>query len=294
MKVCLNCQKAFCSNDWICPSCRYEPVRIKEILAHAPSNISSERGFKSEYFAQLVSIEGGSFWFQARNRLIIQSLHRYKAAAKNFLEIGCGTGFVLAGIANSFPGISISGSEIFLEGLVYASARLPSGNFMQMDARHIPFVNEFDVVGVFDVLEHIKEDEIVLEQIHRSLRPDGILLITVPQHPWLWSAADDYACHVRRYSSQELVSKVKKAGFTLVRRSSFVSLLLPFMIASRLFGLKKKEEAYNPLTEFQINTILNSFFGHVMTIEIFLLFCGINLPFGGSLLLIAKKHENSI
>src|SRR5690606_22871969 len=116
-----------------------------------------------------------------------------------FLEIGCGTGFVLSGVADAFPAVRLFGSEIFTAGLEFAARRQPSVNFMQMDARSLPFLDEFDVIGAFDVLEHIVEDGQVLAQMREALKPNGIILLTVPQHEWLWSPVDEFACHVRRY-----------------------------------------------------------------------------------------------
>src|SRR4030095_1631809 len=101
-------------------------------------------------------------------------------------------------------------------------------------ARRIPFRGEFDVIGAFDVLEHIKEDEEVLAQMYQATRPRGGVLLTVPQHSFLWSEVDDYSRHVRRYSASELKAKVKRAGFETLRTTSFVSLLLPVMFISRL------------------------------------------------------------
>ena len=91
-----------------------------------------------------------------------------------------------------------------------------------MDARRIPFEREFDVVGAFDVLEHIVEDEDVLGQMFKATRPGGGLLVTVPQHPFLWSASDEHAMHQRRYSRAELRRKVER----LVSRSSESLLLI--------------------------------------------------------------------
>jgi hypothetical protein len=80
----------------------------------------------------------------------------------------------------------------------------------------------------------IEENEPVLTALLRALRPGGGVAISVPQHPWLWSSADTQACHVRRYRVGELRAKVQRAGFTLAFETSFVSLLLPEMLASRL------------------------------------------------------------
>ena len=80
--------------------------------------------------------------------------------------------------------------------------RVPSATFYQMDARHIPFRDHFDAIGAFDVLEHIEDDVAVIEEVGRALRPDGMFVMTVPQHPALWSPQDDHAYHVRRYTSR--------------------------------------------------------------------------------------------
>jgi len=76
-----------------------------------------------------------------------------------------------------------------------------------MDVRRIPFREEFDVIGAFDVLEHVKEDEEVLLQMYQATRKRGGILVTVPHHPFLWSPVDDYARHVRRYKTLELKDK---------------------------------------------------------------------------------------
>ena len=103
-----------------------------------------------------------------------------------------------------------------------------------MDARCILFECEFDVVGTFDVLEHLVEDERALAQMFNAARPGGGLLVTVPQHRFLWSESDRFAMHQRRYSRTELRKKVESAGFQIERITSFNSLLLPLMILSRL------------------------------------------------------------
>ena len=106
-----------------------------------------------------------------------------------------------------------SGSDVLCAGLDYARRRVRTANLSQMDATRMPFFNEFDVICAFDVIEHIEADTSVLAEMHRATKPGGGIVLTVPQHKWLWSAADDYAHHVRRYSRSELTKKVKSAGF---------------------------------------------------------------------------------
>ncbi|UVL89035.1 class I SAM-dependent methyltransferase [Pseudomonas sichuanensis] len=289
MKVCLKCAHAFSSDGWGCPVCHYEPARLNGFDAHAEEFANGGGGFNPEYFEELASLEAANFWFRARNELILWALKTYKPDAHSLLEVGCGTGFVLSGIAQKHPQMALSGSEIFLTGLSHAAARVPTAQFMQMDARHVPFFCEFDVIGAFDVLEHIEEDESVLTQLHKALKPTGVLLLTVPQHPWLWSANDDYACHVRRYTARELHKKVTDAGFRIERSTSFVSLLLPAMMLSRrASGVKSIER--DVTAELRLSRTLNNVFLSMMRIEQRLIRSGVNFTLGGSRLVVARKN----
>lgn len=290
MKVCLQCENFFSSADWACPSCGYQPERLNGIEAHASEFAHGGGGFKPEYFSELSRLEAGNFWFRARNELILWALRTYKPNAGAFLEVGCGTGFVLSGIARACPEIALNGSEIFLAGLFHAAKRVPSTHFMQMDARRVPFVEEFDAIGAFDVLEHIEEDETVLAQLHNAIKPSGVLLLTVPQHPRLWSASDDYACHVRRYTRVEIEQKVLTAGFELLRSSSFVTSLLPVMMLSRVLQ-KRKTKDFDPAGELKINAALNKVFYGLMMLELAGIRLGMNYSVGGSRLVVAKKQS---
>ncbi|OGL46809.1 MAG: methyltransferase [Candidatus Schekmanbacteria bacterium RBG_16_38_10] len=256
--------------------------------AFSPELAESNEGFKAGYFAELASIEASNFWFRARNRLIIWIFRQYFPRVKNFIEIGCGTGFVLSSIERTFPHLLIYGSEIYSTGLIYAAERLKRAELFQMDARDIPFENEFDVIGAFDVLEHIKEDDLVLSQMYKAAKEGGGIILTVPQHRFLWSQVDQIACHVRRYNATELKNKVERVGFDVVKMFSFVSLLLPLMIASRL---RKRQTSHNcdATTEIKVSGLMNTILEKVLDIERCLIRLGINLPFGGSLILIARK-----
>jgi len=247
-----------------------------------------EAGFSPDYFAELFQQEIGNYWFRSRNRLLIQVLQRFFPNASSLLEIGCGTGFVLLGFKQAFPHLQLYGSELFSEGLVFANQRLPGVTLLQMDARCIPYEMEFDVIGAFDVLEHIQEDEGVLSQMFHAVRPGGGILVTVPQHRFLWSVVDKHAFHKRRYSRRELVDKVERAGFHVIRTTSFVSLLLPFLLLSRLKRHITRAN-FNPLAEYNISKTLNEWLEKVLDLERVAIGRGISFPAGGSLLLIAIR-----
>lgn len=287
---CPSCRTLHAAAEDICPHCKFSPTSIKGFKSWAPDMAFLGGGFKPEYFHDLVEQEGESFWFRARNELIAWMVARYFPAVSSFLEVGCGTGFVLQQIGRSFPGAQLTGSEIFVEGLQFAAARVEGARFLQMDARRIPYVDEFDVIGAFDVLEHIEEDELVLRNIWRATKSGGGVLVSVPQHQWLWSAADDHACHVRRYRPHELETKMRDAGFTVVRSTSFVSLLLPAMAFSR-WRARGNAENFDPNEEFSLAPGLNSILEHVMRAERGAIRLGLDFPAGGSRLVIARKEN---
>jgi len=244
--------------------------------------------FPTSSFDRLAEVEAGHWWFRSRNRILLWVLKKYIGSFENFLEVGCGTGFVLSAVRSSYPTAELHGSEYFEEGLTHARRRVPSANFSKLDARKMNDDERFDCIGAFDVIEHIKEDELVLSNLSRALKNGGTLLVTVPQHRWLWSDVDKYACHVRRYTRSELVGKVTDSGLTVEYVSSFVSLLVPLMWFSRL---RTNSKNYDPMDEFRIPSWLNILLEMIMSAEFWLLKIGIKLPFGGSLLLLARKKK---
>ena len=294
MKICSACGSTRCSDAWTCDDCGSKPAVVGNFYAFAPTLASENTGFRREYFGELAMVEARNFWFRARSDLIVWAMTTYFPDCRRFLEIGCGTGFVLNGIWAAFPSAELSGSEIFSAGLEFAARRVPSAQFFQMDARSIPFRDEFDVVGAFDVLEHIDDDESVIAEVGKALRPGGGFLISVPQHRSLWSTQDEHAFHVRRYSATELCRKVEAAGFEVVRMTSFVSLLLPMMFASRLRLRKGKADSeFDAMAALRSPRAINMALEAVMMIERSLIRWGLSFPAGGSLLLVARKRNQA-
>jgi len=289
MRFCLRCNNRHSSSIRDCPDCGFIPALVNGFDSYAPELAHAGGGFKPNYFAELASMEESNFWFKSRNQLLIWAIEKYCPNFESLLEIGCGTGYVLSGVSTKFPHSRLFGSEIFITGLGFAAARLPSARFMQMDARKIPFESEFDVIGAFDVIEHIKEDEDVLRQMCASLKPEGWMLLTVPQHEWLWSPTDEYALHERRYTSSDLHRKIERAGFRLIRSTSFVTSLLPAMMISRLLQKRASGSQFDSKAELAISPWLNALFSGVLSLELALIRRGFNFSAGGSRLVIARK-----
>jgi SAM-dependent methyltransferase len=234
----------------------------------------------------LAGIEERHFWFRARRRIIVAALARWFPGARSYLEIGCGAGYTLRGIAAAFPAWKTVASDALARAAGLAGDA--GGAFLLLDARRIPFRSEFDVIGAYDVLEHIADDAGALDEIRRACRPGGGVLLTVPQHPRLWSAADDYAHHYRRYTAGLLRARVERAGFEILWSSSFNTLNLPFLLlrnaALRVAGRNPRAKVpYGPA-----NWLLE----RSMDMDRMLIRAGLRLPVGGSLALAARRPES--
>jgi len=275
-------------------SLRDAPATVQGFPSFAPDFANLHPDFPPDLFPGLAEAESKSFWFQGRNRIIQWLFDRFLGpAAKDVLEVGCGTGFVLQGLASRFPSYRLTGAEVYSAGLQFAQERVPQGHFCQLDATDMPFTGLFDAVGCFDVLEHIPDDEAALRGISQALKSNGYLLVTVPQHMWLWSAYDEAGGHKRRYSRGELLGKVRAAGYEVLYASSFVTLLLPLMFLNRLLqkGDKRSHaevsrQSLRDLTPSGPQNLLGTL---CMRLDFLLMRLGLSLPFGGSLCLVARK-----
>jgi SAM-dependent methyltransferase len=254
----------------------------------APEIAGTEAGFKDASFERLAEVEDNSFWFRVRNDLVIWALRSHFGTASSMIEIGCGTGFVLRGLERQLPQLRLTAGDASPLALQFARSRAPAASLLQLDAGSLPFEEEFDVAGAFDVIEHLDDDEGALTALRGAVRPGGGVLITVPQHPWLWSANDEFGHHRRRYKRNELVGKVRNAGLEVVRVTSFVTLPLPAMAVSR--WRQRDLDSFDPGAEYRCAPRLNAWLERCLRLEARLIRRGVSLPAGGSLLLVAQRR----
>ena len=111
----------------------------------------------------------------------------------------------------------------------------------------------FDLIGMFDVLEHIPEELETLVALREALAPGGRLMLTVPAHQYLWSYFDEAAHHCRRYSSQEIRDRLVEAGFEVEFLSQFMTCIFPIVWLFRKCGSRRQapgpEDAKNSGSE---------------------------------------------
>jgi SAM-dependent methyltransferase len=249
--------------------------------------------YDPDLFEQLAALEDRNFWFQARNRLLEWTLRREAPTARTFLEVGCGTGYVAAAIDRAFPQLETWGVDLHVEGLRIARRRASAVRLAQADAFDLPFLGGFDVVGAFDVVEHLDNDAAALDSMHSALRPGGVILLTVPQHPQLWSAFDVASNHRRRYRPNELEKKLSDAGFEAIHSLSFVTLLLPVMAVSRLRIAGRSATRTTVVDALRHGPVAGRLLGSVMRLEFELIRRGARFTIGGSRLVVARRPRSS-
>jgi SAM-dependent methyltransferase len=263
-------------------------MELKMASSQVPSG-----GYDPSAFAALFDVEDRHFWFRARNALIeeIAANTLAKVPVPSILEIGCGTGSVLRSLGRVGAKGRVVGLDFHADGLAYARRRC-AVPLVQADINQSPFSVRFDLVGMFDVLEHIPDDLAALKCANSLVKPRGTLLITVPAHKTLWSYADDFAMHCRRYESSELSEKLVSAGFEIGFVSPFMALLYP---ALRLWRYINGSGSGTSNQQFRrdltIVPVLNELAALVMSVEARWVATRRHLPFGASLVAVAVKPE---
>lgn len=240
-------------------------------------------------YLEMAETESRHWWFLGRRALLyrmIESLDLPQNA--KILEVGCGTGGNLQMLAKFGE---ISAFEMDANARAIASNK--TNNLYDIRAGYcpdeIPFHDQrFDLICMFDVLEHIDQDTEALIAIKQLLKINGRILLTVPAYQWLWGAHDEFLYHKRRYSATQLQKKIVAAGLRPVKISYFNTILFPLAAIVRI---KDKLLGNSLATGTSVPPApINKFFTTLFGAERFLLE-RFNLPFGVSLLSVLKAAD---
>ena len=207
------------------------------VLASVPADASEYDVSDPEWVEMLAESQRRHFWFEARNRRILEFLRRdgVRPPAR-FLEVGCGTGTVLTALHEA--GYAVEGAEMH-EGLAADAARAcPAASISVIDVRDPPpsyvKAGQFDAVGLFDVIEHVDDAGALLRACAKLVRPGGQVTGTVPALRILWSDYDEACGHRLRYTERELRAVLERAGLRPLRCEYFFQVLLPGLLVRRL------------------------------------------------------------
>ena len=256
--------------------------------------------YNPEYFESLFAIEDRHFWFRIRNRIIkseVENVTSDLSDGYRVLEVGCGTGYVLRMLERVCKRGRVMGIDALAECFTYAGRRT-SCQLAQADILDWEPDERFHIIGCFDLLEHIEEDVRALKKIYGLLEPKGVVLLTVPAFPALWSHYDVAVDHCRRYVRAEIEGLLKETGFTIEYVTYFMSLLFPLAWIRRRTKTLFNKRNDNPFgdqrsnletADLHIGSLPNKVMELVLSPERLLIRNRCRLPFGSSLLAVARK-----
>jgi len=225
---------------------------------------------------------------QGRQRLIKGLLAKFLPDSElQLLEIGAGIGQNIEILSNHGHVDALEKDEIGLDCL-----------------KENPFVREvfslslpavlpqcYDVIGAFDVIEHIENDRQVVSWIFDNLNGGGFFIATVPAYSWLFSDHDRSLEHYRRYSLPEVLALIP-SGNEVVASSYFNTTLFPLAASGRLLWQLKQKILKRSCEEKQkvpSHSVISRLFNKILTAEAELVKRGWRLPYGLSIVVCARK-----
>jgi SAM-dependent methyltransferase len=273
-------------------------------MIEPPVQEKPNTSYDPDYFNPLFLAEDRHFWFRSRNKVIAESLRGIidsLPAGYRMLEIGCGTGNVLRMLEKICTRGIVVGMDLFAEGLQFARSRV-SCSLVQCDLNFPPFRQEFNIIGMFDVLEHLEDDVSVLKNVGKMMCRDGVIVLTVPAFQSLFSFFDEASHHVRRYEIDKLNTALTKAGYRVEYISYYMALTFPVVWLVRklspLFNRRRqaasqleKDKLVHDMSvdELRIVPVANEVMTWLLTREAWFVSHHMHLPFGTSLIAIARK-----
>lgn len=212
-------------------------------------------------YDQMAELDERHWWYRARREVLEALIRRVARPPKDakILEIGCGTGHNFA-MLSSFGHVDALELDEQVRG--FAEKRL-GREIMSAPLPELAGVPDegYDLIGAFDVIEHIDDDLAGVASIAAKLKPGGKFVMTVPAHAWMWSAHDVVNHHKRRYSKRALKRLIEGSPLKLESIGYFNSLLFPAAVAERLASKARgKQDAELKLPSAPLNAALERTF----------------------------------
>jgi 2-polyprenyl-3-methyl-5-hydroxy-6-metoxy-1,4-benzoquinol methylase len=236
---------------------------------------------KQEAFDLLHAAEQ-SWWYKGRSLAIRATLKRarFVTPIESILDFGAGFGGMYAELARLSSQI-----DAFEPDATARAVATSQGYRSIFTTASEALSHHYNLIGIFDVVEHIEDDRAFLISLRGALAPDGVLAITVPAFQFLWSEHDVEHQHFRRYNKRSLSKLLLGAGYEILAISYWNTLLFFPAALVRLLGRSGS-------SALMLGGFVNSLLLFVVIIESKILRF-ISLPFGVSLIVVARKNKNN-
>jgi SAM-dependent methyltransferase len=240
---------------------------------------------KAVAYDLMSELEDSHWWYRARRLIVSEIIMRFVPPSSDVIDYGAGTG----GTADSLKelGYNVVAADISEEALEACRVRgLETLNLKDESLAS----GSADCILAGDVLEHVDDDIALLFALRRALRPEGLLVVTVPAYEFLWSGEDYVSEHLRRYTRKSLLKRLDLAGFRVVWCSYFNTLLFPVIASVRitkrlLFPREMYRSDVASLPEWQNELLVKLFASERHFLP------RMSFPVGASLLAVARIGE---
>lgn len=244
--------------------------------------------YNVSHYQAIAKVESEHFWFRARNHMIATLVNAFipKRERRSFLEVGCGTGIVLATMKKL--GFAVTGLDVNQTAFDYTKQKCPGAHLIRQSLFTYKTSRRYHAIGAFDVLEHQANDGLFIKHCYGLLKKNGTLFLTVPAGMWLWSRIDEMSGHKRRYEKEDLHAKLTKAGFRIVFTNYWSVLTLPLYIVFRLYFARDKATSSVDWYLHTPQMAFNIFLYYLLRLEQRFFF-NFRYPRGATLVICAKK-----
>lgn len=214
-----------------------------------------------DVYQRLADNEIKHWWWRARRDILRATISKLSLPSGDatILDAGCGTGGNLS-MLGEFG--EIAAFEFDDTARDIASRRLGADIPFGALPDQLPFEGRlFELITLFDVLEHIEADTESLIALKARLKPGGLILVTVPAFQSLWSHHDETHHHYRRYTKRSLADTADKAELEVINSYYFNSLLFPLAVGTRaLKSALGREEPDDKMPSHGTNELLYRIF----------------------------------